>query len=439
MNQSSWSAPSDNLAQNRLPRLITGLLFVAITLVVIPGISGATAAIPPEYGAGAETGVLQSSINGGESWNVPSKEASPLDLASWTAQSAPAPAGSTSIVFGGTSCPTSTFCEAVGGATGASKVTSAMAEQWNGASWTVQSIGTPADLNDSSLSSVSCPSVNFCIAAGSGRKDLGPFRAFIRTWNGTTWSSQSVVVPRGTERDTLNGVSCASATSCLAVGQYTKGTDDYGLSEKWNGTRWTPHPVPSPAGYPGTELNSLSCASITSCVAVGTANVTAVVGNGPEYEGLVEQWNGATWAIRTSRGVRGVIGNYLNGVSGAYNGSCFAVGYSEARSGRYTVLIERRIGSSWVPLKSPTTSASRYIELLSVSCGSITSCTGVGYINNGSSATTALIEQWNGEIWSVTQATNPSGDVPDELDGVSCSSNNVCVAVGNGGSESTGP
>jgi hypothetical protein len=72
----------------------------------------------------------------------------------------------------------------------------------------------------------------------------------------------------GTDADNfLYGVSCASGTSCIAVGVASTSVSDI-LIEAWNGSSWSA--VPSP----GTEnidafLNGVSCTSASMCMAAG--------------------------------------------------------------------------------------------------------------------------------------------------------------------------
>jgi hypothetical protein len=71
---------------------------------------------------------------------------------------------------------------------------------------------------------------------------------------------------QGTGNNVLSGVSCAAASSCVAVGYYRAGGNT--LVESWNGTAWSVVSSPSP----GTHLNELadvSCVSTVSCTAVG--------------------------------------------------------------------------------------------------------------------------------------------------------------------------
>jgi hypothetical protein len=72
--------------------------------------------------------------------------------------------------------------------------------------------------------------------------------------------------------DFLNGVSCASAANCTAVGDYyrTAAGPQVTLVERWNGTAWRIEP--SPGTGRGSTLDSVSCPSATSCTAVGSSD-----------------------------------------------------------------------------------------------------------------------------------------------------------------------
>ncbi len=82
-----------------------------------------------------------------------------------------------------------------------------------------------------------------------------------------TWS----VVPspdQGTSRNILQGVSCASAALCTAVGHYyTSSRVLRGLIESWDGIHWSLVASPSPANNP--VLNGISCVSAAACTAAG--------------------------------------------------------------------------------------------------------------------------------------------------------------------------
>jgi hypothetical protein len=142
----------------------------------------------------------------GTSWRIPAN--------------APQGAFSSAAEFRAVSCTSSTFCEAVGNV---ARIT--LAEVWNGAAWTLQNTGgvSPAQFN-----SVSCTSSTFCLAAGA--ETPGPFAIvpYVESYDGSKWTAQSnqsqgvfYVSPPNTNNSELTGVSCASATACQVVGDYT--------------------------------------------------------------------------------------------------------------------------------------------------------------------------------------------------------------------------
>jgi hypothetical protein len=73
--------------------------------------------------------------------------------------------------------------------------------------------------------------------------------------------------------DELNGVSCVSSVSCVAVGTTPAtpgGHAETVLGERWSGTSWSIEPVATPPAGSGV-LNAVSCPSVTFCAAVGTS------------------------------------------------------------------------------------------------------------------------------------------------------------------------
>jgi hypothetical protein len=80
--------------------------------------------------------------------------------------------------------------------------------QWNGASWTGRAAAPTS--TKSGLWSLACWSGTGCVAVGGFPFGSG---ALAERWNGKSWSQQSV--PGSA---TLWGVSCWAAGSCTAVG-----------------------------------------------------------------------------------------------------------------------------------------------------------------------------------------------------------------------------
>jgi hypothetical protein len=210
--------------------------------------------------------------------------------------------------------------------------------------------------------------------------------------------------------DFLNGVSCASAANCTAVGDYyrTAAGPQVTLVERWNGTAWRIEP--SPGTGRGVTLDSVPCPGATSCTAVGSP----VIG-----------WNGVSWKaeLRSSP---------FTSISCAAPDSCMAVGVTsggQPQSGYFD-------GRNWTlePMPRPGHPA-QSITLAAVSCAGPGFCVAVGDYSSGVAARPSptardktLAERWNGSSWQLTG----SADVArwDQLSAVSCTSPRACTAVG---------
>jgi hypothetical protein len=70
------------------------------------------------------------------------------------------------------------------------------------------------------------------------------------------------------------------------------------------------------------------------------------------------------------------------------------------------------------------------MALNAVSCASRTACTAVGYWDRDSIHVRALVERWNGDAWSIQQIRNLHPGSDALLTGISCISNDTCVATG---------
>ena len=129
-------------------------------------------------------------------------------------------------------------------------------------------------------------------SAPSNRGDLG----LVETWNGRTWAISARRNNPTSTGGSLQGVSCRSAATCVAVGDSFAGSRSGGSAEDWSGRIWTIKPVPNPGGATDVLLDSVSCGSARACVAVGNY----VTGQFAPEMPLAEAWNGTTWTIKTA-------------------------------------------------------------------------------------------------------------------------------------------
>ena len=256
------------------------------------------------------------------------------------------------------------------------------------------------------------------------------------------WSAQ--YMPREQpQREEMLGVSCASASFCMSVGEqgvfYEPPAPYYNnapLVERWNGTEWARESVPlyhQPAEGFASGLQAVSCSSPDACMAVGE-NYEIHVGYGP----LVEGWDGTQWstvpAPLPSEAAKNSNGTYevrLHGVSCVSATSCVLVGqftksWDSASPEEIGTLVESWDGSSWTVQPSPNPPGVKQTLLWGVSCVSSASCVAVGESRKAGGELGALIESWNGAKWSI----DTSPHIPGGLQDVSCSSEAACLAVG---------
>jgi hypothetical protein len=286
-----------------------------------------------------------------------------------------------------------------------------------------------------SFASVSCASATSCTAVGTGLGSLSGGlggESLAEGWDGTSWAIEPTPSPTGATYSALEGVSCPEPAACMAVGHDNINGAGLPLAESWNGSSWTSRgpPSPSDAGYI-VDLDYIQCASAKACMAVGYYYSTA----GSELLPLAELWNGSGWTIETVPLPAGALAGELLGVSCPSAGACTAVGDYESPNGAVPerlTLAESWNGSSWSVQPTPNPTGSEGPTLHGVWCQSASSCTAVGYYySSGSGATLTLAESWNGTSWTIQPTPNPTGSTHSYLDNLSCAPTGVpCEAVG---------
>ena len=292
--------------------------------------------------------------------------------------------------------------------------------------WTVQN--TPhALVANGTLSADACAGPRFCVAVGSFSDRFGS-SALSEVWNGKAWSLQIVPTPPGGIEGSLQGVSCSSASACLAVGDYLDASgDEVTLAEVWDGTSWSVQSTPDPAGATSSVMESVSCGSTRSCIAVGYFIRTRRI-----RERLAETWNGTAWTLSKTVNPPDDAGAVLDSVSCATTSFCVAVGYY-LDSDTWVTLSEEWNGANWSLLVTSNPAGSIVASLYGVSCSSTTSCTAVGdFVSSADEPLAAtLAEAWNGSTWTIEATPNPVGSENiDALQSVACSSTGSCLAVG---------
>lgn len=281
----------------------------------------------------------------------------------WSANPTPAPSPTTNVL-NGVSCPGANLCIAVGYyQTGSTDQTLTEILQSN--SWTA--VDSPdKGAYDNALNSVSCPTSTFCDAVGYVIDKAGVANTLVETFDGSSWD---VVKSAGSGKfgNELNGISCVSSISCEAVGSSTDAQGGTApLAEQWNGQVWSVVSSADPGGAQAPNaLNGLSCTSATSCVAAGTYSAEP----GGEQLTLIEDWDGASWSQAPSPDP-GSSANVLNGVSCTTSPDfCVATGYFSNGSVEDTLVLTSSGGGAWTISSSndPGTTAN---DLEARVCGS---------------------------------------------------------------------
>jgi hypothetical protein len=363
----------------------------------------------------------------------------------WSAQTIPAPAGASNVRLTGVSCPTAGFCQAVGNDQLSSGNTVTLGVKWNGSKWVPEGIPNPAGATSASLDAVSCATKTVCEAGGEFDHGSDATIAIAQRWNGKSWLLQSGVAPPSADNNALAAVSCVSVTFCEAVGS---GPDPSGvaieaLAEQWNGTSWRLQKAANP-----TSLAAVSCVTTKFCEAVGSSGsgAGAELWNGSKWvlqsvpgnaltavsctsstfclaaasDGHVAAWNGTSWSDQAT--AAGFIS--LGSVSCTSPSFCEATG-----SGPGGKEAERWNGRSWAAQATATPAGGSSLGLAAVSCNSATSCEAVGSYFNGSAQAT-VAEKWNGTAWTVQATPNPASAIASQLTAVQCTSASFCAAVG---------
>ena len=361
----------------------------------------------------------------------------------WRVQPAPAPPGAVFSNLFGVSCTAADACTAAGYYTDGLRHIHPLAERWDGTSWRVQATPSPAGSAVAEFFAVSCTSASACTAGGASLDNSGTSVPLAERWDGTSWRVQATPAPAGSIGSGFAGMSCSSATVCIAAGSYgTSGGSGVMLAERWNGTRWRIQVTPSPAGATGSELLAVSCAVTGACTAVGSVTIGSAGGRAATGAsrnssgstttvGLAERWNGTTWRVQAIPNPGRSTGTGFAAVSCSTPTACTAGGSYDTASHLGRPVAAGWGGRSWhrqaVPARVGASVAS---GLVGVSCASARTCIAVGYGTATTGESTTLAERWDDSRWRIQRSPVPAGTVSAGLSGVSCPSPRTCTAVG---------
>jgi hypothetical protein len=300
-----------------------------------------------------------------------------------------------------------------------------------------------------SLTSISCSLPGWCTAGGSYRNSAGGRQAMVETEADGTWEApQPVALPAGattaakSESATITSVSCAAADFCVAVGSY-RGSGNGTLIVNEAGGFWqTGITLPSVSGETtsGGVLDSVSCASVADCVAVGTSATS---------KGLVEPTiaieAAGAWSkpslLTLPAGDQQTVPTSLS-VSCPAVADCVIAGTDYPASGPQLPLVIAESNGRWQtaetlgPLPGALADPNQVISLGAIDCAAVGQCTAVGndatsigaagfaLVDSGGSFTEVGLPYPTGTAGFLTSSADLG------LDAVACADPGDCAAGG---------
>jgi hypothetical protein len=333
----------------------------------------------------------------------------------WTAVKAPDPAGTkagATNLLNSVRCTTARNCWAAGYYSSGHGSRDQMLH-WNGRAWSAVRTPAPAGTGTTSsnvLTDVTCSSAASCWATGNFGKAKSSTLNQVLHWNGAKWSRVRVPNPGGTGQQADSGllsVRCPTPSRCLAVGSATKnptGGTQLNQALTWTGRSWTKQRVPEPGtgSLRADSLAGLGCGAPASCFAVGQAGFS-----GDKIFNVVLHWNGRSWSRQyppQQAGTGNGDENTLAWVTCTSARNCWAVG-AAGRGGSTEFKRNQALhwtGKRWVLVHTPNPAfaAKDTDVLLSVRCTDAANCWAVGGWNHAGNVHNDIL-RWNGKKWSV--------------------------------------
>ncbi len=240
--------------------------------------------------------------------------------------------------------------------------------------------------------SVVCDATKACTAIGTYENAEGVSLPMILTRSaGGSWKEVEAPLPTDAALFPGSGpaiydLACPKQGDCVAVGAYTTADAQEALIETETGGTWkaTRSPLPSEAGTPdpAAELNSVSCTSAGSCEAVGDFQDD----NGNEF-GLTLVLSQGVWKASKPglpASVPAADPFALIQVVCPAAGDCVAVGGYLDNNGNLQGLIYTLSSGKWTGYIPHAPTGGTTLQLDSVACASATVCNVVGEFTSSS-------------------------------------------------------
>ena len=173
-------------------------------------------------------------------------------------------------------------------------------------------------------------------------------------------------------------------------------------------------------GQPYSQLNAVTCVSVSDCWAGGTAgpaqqnpSILPIFPDAVGDQSFIEHWNGSSWTAVPSYTATAPVGGYVGGLTCVNADDCWATGSTTDTETGFPSggLAQRWNGSSWSVVPTPAMPNGGGI-LSTVVCLSADQCWAGGAAGNpepgmGNGFQPApIVEAWNGTAWSIDPSPN---------------------------------
>ena len=327
------------------------------------------------------------------------------------------------------SCPTTSFC-LVGGRSNESDPmmpggapASIYLSSWNGATWSVvPSSGLPSPFD---IQELSCASSTFCVLVGNDNNNNS---GLVFVWDGT--SITQATLPTGVKG--LESVSCPSTQFCMAAGASDENPSQ-SLVLKWNGSTWT-REISTLFATAGKfqKMRDIDCDVSGRCVGVTISDESGT----PTSQILDRNGVAGTWSAPTGRSDSLTRLSSIDCQAGEL-GRCTIYGTGQNYSSIAGLLYDLGSGSlqtRWTNVTFPVIATGNVnrpdaVEPYALSCVSSTQCLMVGskwLVDPNRNA--SLVMTWNGATW--TELPSATGTGRTYVTELSCPTTTQCMLIG---------
>lgn len=338
------------------------------------------------------------------------------------------------------SCSAVGACVAVGRYVDAGGATQGLIERLSGDVWRPTELALPAGALTSGpdayaqLSSVTCPSSSWCAAVGVYTPSSGAQLSLVDTLSAGTWTSAAAPAPVAGDGSQFLSLSCPTVGYCVAAGTYLSGSFEVAMAYTLASGSWTEQAVPLPAG--ASPFSSIANNDLdVTCPGIGACTIAGTVFDGT-YWGLLDTLSGGSWTPSSAPQPAGTSSTdvQLTGVSCADAADCVAVGFVQS-SGIEQGLLETLAAGTWTASVAPVplgTSPTADVDVQAVNCTTDAICVADGQVDSAGDVTGQMLDLQNGS-WTAYPAPLP-GDAQSSPDPaftpITCPALGACLVAG---------